>query len=75
MTGTSFILLSFAVTHGVPIALALRDLRRLGTTQPRGGDEPPPPEMPRPKPLPDCLLPVATPRPSARLPERVLEDA
>ena len=71
MTATSFIVLSFAVTHGVPIAFAVRELIVLGRPGKPGGDEPPPPPERLPKPLPDCLLPrsVVTVR------VRELEDA
>lgn len=68
MTATSFIVLSFAVTHGVPIALAIRELIVLGRP---GGDEPPPPPQRLPRPLPDCLLPKGGNKASARS----LEDA
>ncbi len=73
MTATTFIVLSFAVTHGVPIALAVRELLVLGKPAKPGRDEPPPPpeSLPHPLPLPDCLLPRAVVKISARH----LEDA
>lgn len=73
--GETFVLLSGLLTFGVPILLAVIDLRRMGPTISRGGDGPPPPPViaPPPRPLPDCLLP----RPVVRTVERVrvLEDA
>ncbi len=71
MTATSFIVLSFAVTHGVPIALAVRELLLLRKPGKPGGDEPPPSPEYLPKPLPDCLLPRAVVKVSVRH----LEDA
>lgn len=75
MTSQTFVLLSGALTFGVPMALAVRELLTLPTFKP-GGHEPPPEEpfIPAPKPLPDCLLPTAWP---AHMPIsiRMLEDA
>ncbi len=58
---------SFGLTHGVCIALALRELRKL-RNPPRGrpdGDARPPAHKPLPpfgqKPLPDCLVPKPLP--------------
>ena len=71
MTPDTQILLSGALTFGVPLAFAVRELvvvRR----PPRGGGGGPPapaPAPPKPKPLPDCLIP----RPYVRTRER--EDA
>lgn len=61
------VLLSGALTFGVPLAFAIRELIEL-RRPPRGGGLPPPEKAPdpRPKPLPDCLIPKRT---------RVLEDA
>lgn len=75
MTGETFVLLSGVLTFGVPIVLAIIDVRRMGPTIPRGGDGPPPPPViaPLPRPLPDCLLPRPIVRPVERV--RVLEDA
>ena len=56
MTSATFVLLSGILTFGVPMLLAIRELRFLGSTQ-RGGDGPPPPVVLAPKPLPDCLMP------------------
>ncbi len=76
MSSTTFVILSFAISHGIPLALAVRELLALGKPSPRGDDRPPPePEPPRtPKPLPDCLLPrpAALPRQTRT---RMLEDA
>lgn len=72
MSPSTFVLLSGALTFGVPLALALRELRELrrppggGWTPPRQPD--PQPAPPKPRPLPDCLIP----KPSRT---RVLEDA
>ena len=72
MTATSFIVLSFAATHGIPIAVAIRELFVLGRPGRPGGDEPPPPPLQElPKPLPDCLLP----RTIVKVSVRELEDA
>lgn len=76
MTGETFVMLSGLLTFGAPLALAVFELRNIGPVRPRGGDGPPPPPVitPRPKPLPDCLLPRPVARPvAARV--RVLEDA
>ncbi len=56
MSSATFVMLSGLLTFGVPLALALRELGLLGPSS-RGGDEPPPPVAPTPKPLPDCLMP------------------
>lgn len=58
MTSVMFVVLSGTLTFGVPMALALYELRHLQNTG--GGGGPPPPSPPKPivpKPLPDCLLP------------------
>ena len=75
MTGSTFVMLSFGISHGLPLAFAVRELL-ITRKPPRGGDEPPPePELPRaPKPLPECLLPRPT-APAAPRRVRVLEDA
>ncbi len=65
------IALSFALTFGVPILFAAREL--LSLRRPRDGgrpDEPPAPPRPQ-RPLPDCLIP----KPMATRPARVLETA
>ena len=66
------VLLSGALTFGAPLVLAVRELILL-RRRPPGNDGPPPPERvpepPRPKPLPDCLVPKLRPR------VRELEDA
>ena len=72
MTTTSFIVLSFAVTHGIPISLAIREVLALGRPSEKpDGEEPPPPLREPLKPLPDCLLPRAI----AKVSVRHLEDA
>lgn len=75
MTSQTFVLLSGALSFGVPLALAVRELLTLPSFKPRR-DEPPPeaPMVPAPKPLPDCLLPTQWPvhKPVVM---RVLEDA
>ncbi|SDB09534.1 hypothetical protein [Belnapia rosea] len=76
MTSETFILLSGSLTFGVPIVLAIRELRGLR----RGGGGHSEPAAPRPaprprggsgRPLPDCLIPK--PRPAR--PPRVRELA
>lgn len=56
MSAATFMLLSGALTFGIPLLLAIRELTRLGGSE-RGGDGPPPPDPLAPRPLPDCLLP------------------
>lgn len=82
MDSATFIALSIATSHGIPLALALRELAllrrmRRGGGGPGGGSAP---VRPRPspvpggtKPLPDCLVPRPLAAPPARA--RVLEDA
>ncbi len=76
MTPAAQILLSGALTFGVPLALAVRDLLTL-RRGPSGGYWPPQPQTPPPQPtsggptirreLPACLIPVrATPQPEPR---------
>jgi len=75
MTSQTFVLLSGALSFGVPMALAIRELLTLPSLW-RGGEEPRPeaPFVPAPKPLPQCLLPAPSPAPEpARI--RVLELA
>lgn len=69
MTSQVFVLLSGALSFGVPLALAIRELLILPTLG-RGGDEPPPDDVPipGPKPLPDCLRPATL---LARAPVRI----
>ena len=75
MTSETFVMLSGAISFGVPMAVGVYELLTIPRSR-RGGDEPPPEKpVPRgPKPLPDCLLPrpdrVPTP---AR--GRILQDA
>jgi len=67
MTAAAQILLSGALTFGVPLALAVRDLMSL-RRGPGGGSWPPQPQTPPPQPssggpairreLPACLIPV-----------------
>jgi hypothetical protein len=79
MTQAAQILLSGALTFGVPLVLAVRDLMAL--RRGRGGDswppqaEPPPPgpqsgspalRPPLRKELPSCLIPVRNPQAEAR---------
>ncbi len=85
MTSETFVLLSGALTFGVPLYLALRELNGLGLGGGgRGPDAlepspiPPSPEQPKvetvQKPLPDCLIP----KPMVRVTEpaeRELEPA
>ncbi len=78
------IVLSGALTFGVPILIGVRELIILRPS--RGGwsgdhvpdiaPVPPPPGTGAPsRPLPACLIPSLPPRPSAAKPERVLEPA
>ncbi len=71
MTEETFVLLSGALTFGAPLAIAIRELIVLRRPPAGGGWSPPPPEptTPKPKPLPDCLVPKLQPR------TRILEDA
>lgn len=58
MTSATFVMLSGLLTFGVPLALAIRELRGVGHTPDRGDGPPPPEVLPLPrKPLPACLLP------------------
>ncbi len=81
MTSETFVLLSGALTFGVPLWLAMRELKTLGPSGGggRGPDEhdpepvPPAPDKPvvetAQKPLPDCLIPkpmVHIPAPAER---------
>ena len=75
-----YIVLSGALTFGVPLALAVRELillRRGGGGEPwtRGGarETPPVPPPAGNRPLPDCLVPKRSPGRTA--PSRMLEDA
>jgi hypothetical protein len=72
MNATTWVLCSFALTFGVPIAFAGWELWRLGPTtwRPPPGEDNPPDPAPLPdagvspriqKPLPDCLIPQAVP--------------
>lgn len=66
------VLLSGALTFGAPLALAIHELIAL-RRPPRGGEGRRPPELaPKPKPLPDCLIPRPSP---GRVRTRELEDA
>ena len=61
------VLLSGALTFGVPLAFAIRELIELRRPPRGGGGLPPAPDpAPSPKPLPDCLIPKRV---------RILEDA
>jgi hypothetical protein len=74
MTPLTFVLLSGALSFGLPLAFAVRELLMLWAP-PGGGDGEPRPEPrspPAPRPLPACLLPAPA---RAPLPVRVLEDA
>ena len=79
MDADTHILLSGALTFGVPLLFAVRELvvlRRGGGGSWRGDPAPEPPPPPPSRgtgPLPDCLIPRPLPRPAAR--PRVLEDA
>ena len=73
MNSETFVLLSGALTFGVPCAIAIRELvilRRSG-----GGSwrpETPSPVDPPPKPLPDCLIPKRIPSlPASAAPRRL----
>jgi hypothetical protein len=78
MDGTAFVVLSGALTFGVPLALALRELFELKRRDGGSWDgDGPPPSKPKPppshgqKPLPDCLIPRLPPR---RVSIRELEE-
>lgn len=71
MDGTAFVVLSGALTFGVPLVLAMRELFELKRRDGGGweGDGPVPPKPPPSpstgqKPLPDCLIPRLPPRPA-----------
>lgn len=70
MDGTVYVVLSGAVTFGVPLALAVReliDLRRRNSGGWEGDGPPPSKPVPPPRtgqrPLPDCLIPKLSPSP------------
>jgi len=70
MDGTVYIVLSGALTFGVPLALAVRELIELKRRDGGGweGDgptpsKPVPPPRTGQKPLPDCLIPKLPARP------------
>lgn len=70
MNGTAFVLLSGALTFGIPLVLAIRELYELRRRDggrwegdgPGPGVPPPPPSLGH-KPLPDCLIPRLSPAP------------
>ena len=76
MTGSTFVLLSGALTFGVPLALAVNELvalRRRPDGEWRRDPEPAP--LP-PKPLPDCLIPrPMAPRSMEQRPTAPIPDA
>ena len=64
MDGTAFVVLSGALTFGVPLVVAMRELFELKRRDSGGweGDgplpsKPQPPPITGQKPLPDCLIP------------------
>jgi hypothetical protein len=77
MTQATQILLSGALTFGVPLVLAIRDLITLRRDQGGGWPPSPPPQTPPPAPrtgsppirreLPACLIPVRVPQEQARI--------
>ena len=83
MTPATFVLLSGALTFGVPLYFAMRELKTLrpgggGPGPDRRDPDPAPPKPDRPvtmvpqKPLPDCLIP----KPMVHMPaQRELEPA
>jgi hypothetical protein len=80
MSPETQILLSGALTFGVPLAFAVRELVLLRRDRGAGGGAGPakapaaPPPAPRPAAsLPDCLIPRPAPRPAERA--RELEPA
>ena len=58
------VLLSGALTIGVPVALAILDLRATRRRSGDGGARPQAPTPPKPRPLPDCLIPKLPPHPA-----------
>jgi len=79
MDGAAYVMLSGALTFGVPLALAVRELldlkRRGGGNWDGDGPQPEPTPPPSPrgeKPLPDCLIPKLAPGPVRRV--RELEE-
>lgn len=71
MDGAAYVMLSGALTFGVPLALAVRELlelrRRDGGGWEGDGPQAPPPAPPPPrgeKPLPECLIPKLPARPA-----------
>lgn len=87
MTPELQVVLSGALTFGIPLLFAIHELRALRRPGPGGDGRDPSPEPPPPrplptgqtrpaKPLPDCLIPKLPPRPApaerrARVPELV----
>jgi hypothetical protein len=63
MTPEKQVLLSSLLTFGVPLVLAVRELI-VTRRRPSGGGRPrhEVPDEPRPRPLPDCLIPRLPPR-------------
>jgi hypothetical protein len=70
MSPATQVLLSGALTVGVPVALAILDLRAMRRGGGSGGTRSQPPAPPKPRPLPDCLIPKLPPRPAPTEPVR-----
>ncbi len=70
MSATTQVLLGGALTVGVPMAIALLDLRIMRRGGGGGGSRSQPPAPPKPRPLPDCLIPKLPPAPAPTEPAR-----
>ena len=75
MTPAEQVVLSGALTFGVPLLLAIRELILLRRPRRDGGPPPGDPIPPAPKPLPDCLIPKPFGLGLNTQPHRELEDA
>jgi hypothetical protein len=73
MSSTSYFVCTFLLTHGAAMAFGARELWTLRRGDEGGWREDRVPEAPKPKPLPDCLIPKLGPRAPDWETERELE--